>query len=263
MFYILVLVLYLESFESLLMCTSACRQAAWKVGYLDMSRGLRTRGSTVIVGQRFEFPDTSSPLGSFPLSRMVPHCLIKLTHRGKSSFELKSTFHSAESSCSVVEHMVKFVYLPKHGVATFPKWFQESYDPGISNKPGPHFKALDPSHICHELFSKTFVILPEHIDLFGHANNEVYIRFIMEAFSELVRSHGSKLSWLYLPLSKVEIYFPNETLRGEVVQVKIFECASEGVSYIGAIIVKEKDSSTALHFKVIFKNNIVKNALKL
>lgn len=229
-----------------------------------MTRGLRTQGRTVIVGQRFVFPDASSSLGSFPPTQIDPHCLIKLTHRGKSSFELRSTFHSNESSTSLVEHVVKFVYLPKQGaVVTFPNWFRERYDPGINSEPGPRFEELHPSHVCRELFSKTFAILPEHIDQFSHANNEVYIRLILETVGELVLSHRSKLSWLRLPLSKVEIYFSNETLLGEAVEVKILECVSEGVKFVGAIIVKENDSSTALHFKVIFRNNIVKNALKL
>lgn len=263
MFHILVVVFYLESFESLLTCISACRQAAWKVGFLDMTRGLRTQGSTVIVGQRFEFPDTSSSLGSIPPSQVDPRCSIKLTHRGKSSFELRSTFHPNESGCSIVEHAVKFVYLPKQGSAAFPNWFRERYDAGVNSKPGPRFEELHASHVCRELFSKTFVILPEHIDQFGHANNEVYIRFVLETFGELVLNHGSKLSWLRLPLSKVEVYFSNETLLGEAVQVKILECVRDGVKFVGATIVKQNDDSTALHFIVIFKNNIVKNAFKL
>lgn len=237
--------------------TTKCRQAQWNVGFLEMTKGLRVSGSTYIVGVCYNFPEVHSTPELLPVTQPQPRFFTQLVHSGKSSIELLSTLQRDDSSSPIFTHFLKFVYVGKGRTEQLPDWFHKRYGHGLDEEPGARFKELDWSDVKCERHTKNFTVLPSHIDLFGHTNHFVYIKFIIDTIGDFLCRNKNESFLFRLPLSSMEIFYAGDCFEGDVLKVTLLECSRNNKDFLGVRISKERDSSVIVHFRAIFKGDMI------
>lgn len=160
---------------------TACRQAAWDTGFLQMQRRLRVSGMTIILGTTFQFLQSRDHR---PELENITHATIlhELVHVGKSSYHTEATLK--RGPVPLIRNYISWVYCDRktRNPTPIPEWFKDQFRSGTVHSGSRSENLVLDFELADNLAiaSREVKIQPEHIDKFGHTNHECYIEFLTD-----------------------------------------------------------------------------------